>query len=96
MRFRGKRSGSGRSAGLRRSNNATVIFSAAAICADCRGLRGFLLKIGKLQLELDQQCSALRGDCWNCSCRSFLIMSLSFSISNVRAWASVSAAKRPA
>jgi hypothetical protein len=52
----------------------------------CRGLgrRRGLLQIGKLRLELIQLCSALR----RLSCRSFLIVSLSFSTSNIRGFAS--------
>jgi len=57
------------------------------------GLCGVRLEIGELQLELVQQ-APRSEDCPNCSCRSFLIVSFSFSISNICAWASASAARR--
>ena len=64
MRSRGRCSGSGRRAGLRRSNAGTVIFSlaaAAAICAAASASAGVLFQLGKLQLELLEQRAALRG-----------------------------------
>ena len=64
MRSRGRCSGSGRRAGLRRSNAGTVIFSAAPRRRHPRrrlGLRGVLFQVGELKLELLEQRAALRG-----------------------------------
>ncbi len=52
-----------------------------------------LLKVSELQLELVQQC-ALLGGLSELLVRSFLIVSLSLSISKLPAWASASAADR--
>jgi hypothetical protein len=54
------------------------------------GLRRILFQVGKLQLKLIEQRATLRG------LSELFIVSLSFSIVNVRAWASASAAKRAA
>ena len=59
MRSRGKCSGSGRRAGLRRSNDGTVVLSGAAICAAVSACASVRVEIGKLQLKLIQQCFAL-------------------------------------
>ena len=95
MRSRGKCSGRGRRAGLRRSNDGTVILSAAAICVAVSACAPFSSRSASCSSSWSS--SAPRSeDCPNCSCRSFLIVSLSFSISNVPAWASASAANRAA
>lgn len=93
MRSRGRCSGSGRRAGLRRSNDGTAIFS-AAICAAVSACAA--LSSRSASCSSSWSSNAPRSeDCPNCSCRSFLIVSLSFSISKVSAWASA-AAKRAA
>ena len=62
MRSRGRCSGNGRRAGWRRSNDGTVIFSAAAASSRRRlGLRRILFQIGQLKLELIEQRATLRG-----------------------------------
>src|SRR5215470_12716840 len=94
MRSRGKCSGSGRRAGLRRSNDGTAIFS-AAICAAVSDCAAFSSRSASCSSSWSSN-APRSEDCPNCSCRSFLIVSLSFSISNVPAWASASAASRAA
>src|SRR5258706_1631884 len=95
MRSRGKCSGSGRRAGLRRSNDGTVTFSGAAICAAVSACAAFSSRSASCSSSWSNN-APRSEDCPNCSCRSFLIVSLSFSISNVPAWASASAARRAA
>lgn len=58
MRSRGKCSGSGRRAALRRSNDGTVLVGCGHRCRGLR-LRRVLLQIGELQLELVQKCAPL-------------------------------------
>ena len=59
------------------------------------GLRGILFQIGELQFELIEQRATFRGLA-ELRVPQLLIVSLSFSIINVRAWASASAARRAA
>src|SRR3569832_257598 len=92
MRSRGKCSGSGRRAGLRRSNDGTAIFS-AAICAAVSACAAFSSRSASCNSSWSSN-APRSEDCPNCSCRSFLIVSLSFSSSKLPAWASASAANR--
>ena len=63
MRSRGKCAGSGRRAGLRRSNDGTVILLGCrhALRRGLLGLRRILFQVGKLQLKLIEQRATLRG-----------------------------------
>ncbi len=81
MRSRGKCSGSGRRAGLRRSNDGTVIFSVAVICAAVSACAAFSSRSASCSSSWSSN-APRSEDCPNCSCRSFLIVSLTFSISN--------------
>jgi hypothetical protein len=84
MRSRSKCSGSGRRAGLRRSNEGAVMFSAAAICA--------AVSAGAAVSSRSASCGSSRSNyaprSEDCRARSFLIVSLSFSTSNIRGFAS--------
>ena len=98
MRSRGRCSGSGRRAGLRRSNAATLTAALAAAAA-IRAAASACPASSSRSANSSSSCSSStpRSADWpKRSWRSFLIVNLSFSISTARYCASLCAASRAA